>query len=247
MPDLNLSAALIGGFLSFFSPCMLPILPAFLSYISGISVRPESLKLQSKSARIRLIGHTLLFALGFSLLFLILGGLIGLVGDFFFKNSVLVRQIGGVFLILFGIYTGGWIQKNPFVRKFSLPLPAFLNSFDYFKSFATGFIFAASWSPCYGPIIGGIFALVAFEGSFWSGIQFFGAYSIGFTIPLLLSCLFLSSFIEVIKKTNFLKYFSALTGAFLIFLGILLLMNDFSLFAEWFYRAYDFLGLTPTF
>src|SRR3989338_5583812 len=113
MSELNFTVALIGGFLSFFPPCMLPILPAFLSYISGISVRPDTLKLQPKAARITLLLHTLVFALGFSLLFLILGGLIGAVGDLFFKNSDVIRRVGGVFLILFGIYTTGWIRKNP--------------------------------------------------------------------------------------------------------------------------------------
>ncbi|MDQ0184717.1 cytochrome c biogenesis protein CcdA [Cytobacillus sp. FSL R5-0569] len=216
MTDVNFIIALGAGFLSFISPCCLPLYPAFLSYITGMSV--GELKTENALLQKRSLIHTLCFLLGFSIVFIAIGFGSSYIGNFFYEYADLIRQIGAIFIVIFGLVILGLLK------------PAFLmkeRRFDfknrptgYFGSVLIGLAFAAGWTPCSGPILASVILLSATNPG--SGLFYMIAYIIGFAVPFLILSFFIGK-IKWIKKHN--VKIMRIGGILMIVMGVVLFFD----------------------
>ncbi|MDR0137474.1 cytochrome c biogenesis protein CcdA [Metabacillus idriensis] len=216
MTDLNLFLAFGAGFLSFISPCCLPLYPAFLSYITGVSVgeiKTENAMLQKRSFL-----HTLSFLLGFSIIFIALGFGSSFIGEFFFDYKDLIRQIGAILIIFFGLVIVGVFQPKFLMKEHRFELKN--RPSGYFGSVLIGLAFAAGWTPCTGPILTAVFALTLSNPG--SAMLYMLAYVLGFAIPFLILAFFIGR-LGWIRKHN-LKIMK-FGGWLMIVIGIMLFFN----------------------
>lgn len=183
--DINLFLAFGAGVLSFISPCCLPLYPAFLSYITGVSV--EKLKEGERAGRKMAMFHTLFFILGFSVIFIALGFATSFVGTWFHNYQDFIRQIGAIFIVFFGLIVLG-ILKPTFLMK-DRKLSFTKRPSGLLGSSLIGVAFAAGWTPCTGPILVSVMALAATNPG--SGLLYMTAYALGFSIPFFLLSFFI--------------------------------------------------------
>lgn len=216
MTDVNLFLALGAGFLSFISPCCLPLYPAFLSYITGMSVgelKGENAMLQKRS-----LLHTLFFLIGFSIIFIAIGFGTSFLGQFFLQYQDLIRQMGAIFIVIFGLIVVGIFNPEILMKE---------KRFE-FKNRPSGFIgstvigmaFAAGWTPCTGPILMSVIALAASNPG--SGVIYMIAYSLGFAIPFFILSFFIGR-MQWIRKHN--VKIVKIGGYIMIIMGIILFFD----------------------
>ncbi|WP_428908271.1 cytochrome c biogenesis CcdA family protein [Niallia sp. Krafla_26] len=215
MTDLNLFLALGAGFLSFISPCCLPLYPAFLSYITGMSV--GELKTDNGMLQKRSLIHTICFLIGFSIIFIAIGFGTSFVGQFFIHYQDLIRQIGAIFIIFFGLMIIGFINPKFLMRDRRIEFKNRPSGF--IGSIFIGMAFAAGWTPCTGPILMSVILLAGSNPE--SGLIYMLAYSLGFSIPFLILSFFLGK-MEWIRKHNITimkigGYLMIVMGVFLFF------------------------------
>lgn len=217
--------AFLGGLLSFLSPCVLPLVPSYISFITGVSF--EDLKDSADRRRIRFltITNSLAFIAGFSLIFVALGASSSVVGEFLFEYQEWIRTIGGILVICFGLFVSG-ILKLDFLtreRKFHLSgKPA-----GYIGTFFVGMTFAAAWTPCIGPILGTILVYASSKASAVYGFNLLSVYSLGLALPFFLSSLMFNSFLSYSGKIRkYMRWIMMVSGLLLIVFGILLLTNN---------------------
>lgn len=232
--DLNILLAFGAGFLSFISPCTLPLYPAFLSYITGMSL--DELQSDSKRMTKRGMLHTLFFLIGFSLIFIAMGFGTTFIGTFFQENIVILRQVGSIFIVLFGLMIIGLFTPEFLMKERKLQFknrPA-----GYLGTMLIGLAFAAGWTPCSGPIIGAIIVLAGNNPG--SGMGYMLAYVFGFAIPF-----FVLSFF-VTKMGVVRKYSGAIMkvgGYIMIAVGILLFFDGMTLIIRLLQPIFgDFMG-----
>lgn len=239
MVDVNILVSALAGVGSFFSPCILPILPAFISYLSGTAINeiqnPETNNSSKghtitirKSTRLNIFLNTVYFVLGFSLIFAVLGVILNSVLSTVgigFQNTL--QSIGGIVIVTFGAYLilSTKLRTLNFEKKMT-KIPKFKT--NYITSFVFGAAFAAAWTPCVGPILGSTFTLAATApGAAYNSLL---AYAIGLGIPFLITGAFFSQATGLIQKmVKYLKYFNPIMGGLLIMLGILVFTNQLSL------------------
>jgi cytochrome c-type biogenesis protein len=216
MTDVNLFLALGAGFLSFISPCCLPLYPAFLSYITGMSV--GELKSENAMLQRRSLLHTLFFLIGFSIIFIAIGFGTSFIGQFFLQYQDLIRQLGAIFIVIFGLIVVGifnpeFIMKE---RRFEIKnRPS-----GYIGSTIIGMAFAAGWTPCTGPILMSVIALAASNPE--SGLVYMIAYSLGFAIPFFILSFFIGR-MNWIRKHN--VKIVKIGGYIMIVMGIVLFFD----------------------
>lgn len=226
MQNISFFIALGAGFLSFLSPCVLPLLPSYLSFISGISL--DELLAGKKSSRVRrlTIIHSLMFILGFSIVFILLGASASLAGKILLKYQAWIARIGGAFIVLLGVQFTGVINLNFLQKERKFHFRE--KPIGYLGSSLVGVAFAAGWTPCIGPILASILFYASTANSMLSGIALLGVYSVGFALPFFFLSLGLETFLERYKKLKrHLKWVSIISGLFLIGVGILLITNYF--------------------
>lgn len=212
MGDINLFIAFGAGVLSFISPCCLPLYPAFLSYLTGISV--DKIKESNAIINRNALLHTFFFLIGFSLIFIFLGLSSTLIGKLFFKYKDIIRQLGAIITIIFGLVMVGILKPNFLMREKKI---TFKNRpSGYIGSILIGIGYSAGWTPCIGPILGVVLGLGLYTGE---GLMYMIAYIFGFSIPF-----FVMSFF--IGKSNWIKkYSSKITlfgGYIMIIMGVFL-------------------------
>lgn len=216
MNDLNFFLAFGAGVLSFISPCCLPLYPAFLSYITGMSV--SELKNENKMLQRRSMLHTLFFLLGFSLIFISLGFATSFIGNILAQYQDLIRQIGAIFIVFFGLVVTGILQPKFMMTERRLEFKN--RPGGYLGSLLIGLAFAAGWTPCTGPILLSVFALAASNPG--SGLIYMIAYTLGFSIPF-----FILSFF--IGRMKWIRTHSAVImkvgGYIMIVMGIVLFFD----------------------
>lgn len=225
MTDINLFLALGAGFLSFISPCCLPLYPAFLSYITGMSV--GELKEDNAMLQKRSLLHTIFFLIGFSIIFIFLGYSSTFIGEFFRDYNNLIRQIGAIFIVVFGLMVVGLISPEFLMkeRRFEFKnRPA-----GYFGSILIGLAFAAGWTPCMGPILVSVIALAATNPG--SGIFYMIAYILGFAIPFFVLSFFIGK-MKWIKKHN--VKFMKIGGYIMIVMGVILFFDWMTMIISYF-------------
>ncbi|WAA10863.1 cytochrome c biogenesis protein CcdA [Fervidibacillus albus] len=224
MEEVTVLAAFSAGFLSFISPCVLPLYPAFLSYITGMSV--AELKEENILLHRRSFLHTLFFLIGFSIVFFIIGYGTNYFYNVFIDSADLIRQIGAIFIVLFGLMIVGVIKPELFMkeRRFTFQnRPS-----GYFGSVLIGLAFAAGWTPCTGPILGAILAMAATnpDGSY---IYMF-SYVLGFSLPFILLSFFIGK-MRWIQRHN--VTIMKIGGVFMIAIGIMLYFDLMTKFINW--------------
>lgn len=231
--EITVLIAFLGGILSVLSPCLLPLIPAYFGYISGIKVT------EAENHKLKILIHALFFCLGFSIVFIIFGAVIGSIGKFILINKRIIEITGGIIIILLAIQASGLLEKlsgkfNLFCFLSSEHRPsktqakiAKIQKFQFLKSLLTGAVFSLGWSPCYGPILGGILTLTIAEQSFFSGTVLFSVYSLGMAIPLIILALLSSHLSTIISKTKkFRKYYSIIMASLLLLLGIWMITGE---------------------
>ncbi|MBO0586889.1 cytochrome c biogenesis protein CcdA [Sporosarcina sp. E16_8] len=214
--DLNLFLAFGAGFLSFISPCSLPLYPAFISYITGMSL--DDLKSDSKRMNRNGILHTLFFLIGFSVIFVVLGFATSFVGTFFIENQVILRQGGAIFMVLFGLMIAGVYTPKFLMGEKKLQFKN--RPSGYFGSALIGLAFAAGWTPCSGPIIGVILGLAATNPG--SGVIYMLMYVFGFAIPFFVLSFFITRLGWIRKNSGLIM---KIGGGVMIAFGILLFFD----------------------
>src|SRR2546421_3451293 len=226
---VNILIAFAGGLLSFLSPCVLPLVPGYISLMSGVSV--DHLKSDGGgSSRRAVIANSLAFNAGLSVIFLALGGTAGLLGAAII-NNVWVRVVGGLVIIIFGLHLFGllkikYLYKD--TRQFSSEKPR-----GILGSLTLGIAFAAGWTPCIGPILGGIIGLAATSGGWKGGLLLSAFYSAGLSVPFLLTGLGINQFLSFYSKfRQHLHKVEVVSGVVLILIGVLVMSNRVTLLAS---------------
>jgi len=231
-----MSVALIAGIFSFLSPCVLPIVPPYLAYMSGVSINEMN---DEAKGRRKAITAALFFVMGLSTVFILLGFAASAFGAFFLQNQALFGQIAGVTIIVFGLHFVG-IFRIPFLDQ-EARLDAGDKGGSFFGAYVLGLAFAFGWTPCIGPQLGAILALAASEGSVARGTLLLGIYAIGLGVPFLLAALFISRAMGVMNRIKrHMKTIERVMGGLLIIVGLALLFNRFSTFSFWLLETFPF-------
>ncbi len=232
--SVGLAVAFFAGILSFLSPCVLPLVPSYVGFITGLSLE------ELGERRWTAFKHATLFVSGFTLIFLALGATATQLGRFLNQYQVWLERFGGLLVIFFGLYMLGVIQMRSLAqeRRFHIqdkPL-------GYLGSVLVGLAFGAGWTPCIGPILGAILTFTAAESSLGQGLGLLLAYSLGLALPFLVAALAVERFVEWFRKfQRYLPVVTRLSGAMLVIVGLLLVTGYFTLLATWLQ------GLTPDF
>jgi len=236
-------AAFIAGFLTFLAPCTLPLIPAYLGFISG--VRPEDLQdpLLASAARKKIFLNGVLFILGFSAVFILFGTLAGFLGQSLVPFRIWLTRIGGAFVILFGLYMLGVFKIKLLQIDKRIKIPSWLTLGKPSSSLIIGGAFAFGWTPCVGPILGSILLLASTSTTALQGAFLLSIFSLGLAIPFLLIAIAFSSATKYIQKlSKYLSVVSIIGGIFLIILGVLLMTNNFGLLIQYGYQLFDFIN-----
>ena len=222
--SIGLAVAFAAGLLSFLSPCVLPLIPSYVTFITGMSL--DELTEEGRDRRGVLL-HGALFVLGFTLVFLALGASATFLGSLFAYASRWVERIGGVLLVVFGLYLLGVLRLPGAAREWRVHLSD--KPLGYAGTVLVGVTFGAGWTPCIGPVLGGILTLAATRESLGDGMGLLLVYSAGLAIPFLLAALLLDRFLRGMKRVGrWLPWVSRASGLLLIILGILLLTGTFT-------------------
>ena len=228
---LGIFVAFTAGLFSFLSPCVLPLFPSYLSFVTGMSVADLQADLTA-AARRRVMLHSVAFVLGFSLVFVSLGASFSLAGQILLDFRDPIRRVGGVLIIIFGLYIAGLLNFGPFSRTRQWQLrekPA-----GYIGSFIVGLTFAIGWTPCVGPILGAILSLAGTADTVGRGIGLLVAYSAGLGVPFLLSALALGAFLKFFKRYRpFIPVVERGAGVILVVVGILVFTNYYLVLNAW--------------
>lgn len=220
--EVGLIAAFTGGLISFFSPCILPIIPGYLSFVAGGT--PEH-----QASRWRIFLSTVFFVIGFAIVFTLLGVFLGSISKIFLNIRDWMNWIGGTLIIIFGLFTMKLIDIPFLSGDHRVSGPKF-QSKNIFTSFIFGAVFAVAWSPCVSAILASILVLAATTGSEAQGALLLLSFSIGLGIPFLLTGLFLEQARKLIRVTGpLLGWVNTLAGLLLIALGVLVFTNKLSL------------------
>lgn len=227
MSDVSYSLSFLAGVLSFLSPCVMPLVPSYVSFITGVSF--EDLTEGADRARVRFLTMTnsLAFIFGFSAIFMSLGASSSAIGRFLFNYQDTIRIVGGIFIIIFGLFIMGILKMDFLSREKKFHLSG--RPSGYVGAFVIGMTFAAGWTPCIGPILGSILLYASTKGSAIYGIKLLAVYSLGLAIPFFVSSLAFNSFLSYSKKIQrYMRAIMIISGALLIIFGIMLLMNKVS-------------------
>lgn len=228
---LSVLVAFTAGLFSFLSPCVLPLFPSYLSFVTGMSVSDLSADLTS-AARRRVLLHSVAFVVGFSIVFVSLGASFSAASAFLLDYRDWIRRVGGVLIIVFGLYIAGLLRVGIFGRTQQLQLrekPA-----GYVGSFIVGLTFAIGWTPCVGPILGAILTLAGTAETVQRGIGLLVAYSAGLGVPFLLSALALGAFLKFFRRYRpFIPVVERFAGVILVVVGVLVFTNYYLVLNSW--------------
>jgi len=223
-------AAFLAGLISFLSPCVLPLVPGYVSLISGVGV--EELKSQQVSVLRKVMLNSLAFILGFSIVFILLGAAATEVSQILGRYKSTLAQVAGVVIIIFGLHLTGifkikWLYTDA-------RLHGVKGGSTAWGAFVVGFAFAFGWTPCIGPILGGILTLAAAQGTVLKATLLLAIYSAGLAVPFLLTSLGIERFLKFYARFKFhMHAIEIASGVLLIALGVLLVLHRFTLISSY--------------
>lgn len=232
--EASLVSAFIAGLLSFFAPCILPLIPPYFAWLLGISQN----EVKKRDNRLKIVLHSILLTLGFSVIFIILGASASKLGQILTPHRLLIQKIGGLLIIFFGLNFAGFLKifKN---QQAFLVKKLFSKINHKTSSFFVGAVFAFAWVACFSPILGSILVLASFQKTLSSGVILLSFYSLGLAIPFILTSFFIGLAIEKIKIfSKITRWINLCSGIVLIIMGILLLTDNFYKVVAWISRAY---------
>jgi len=220
---VSFPAAFLAGFLSFLSPCVLPLIPAYFTFITGFSLE-ELTEYRNSEIRKKVFLSTILFVSGFSLVFILMGASASYLGGLMYKYRELIRIIGGILIVLLGVHLTGIIRIRglDFEKRINMgkkPL-------HFFGTFIVGMAFGAGWSPCIGPLLGSIIIIAGSQETVWQGIVLLAIYSAGLAMPFIIMSVFINLLLIFIKKASrVLQYVNTAAGILLIIVGLIIVSN----------------------
>lgn len=214
--EISYLAALSAGLLSFFSPCILPLIPTYLSYMLG-----DYAKAKKKNKNLSLIIRSLSFISGFTVIFILLGLSATFLGKFLIRNQSLLTTVGGVIIIIFGLHLTGIFEIKYFYREKKFELPSYLKG--NLKAFVMGLVLAVGWTPCIGPILSSILITASSRANIAEGGFLLLSYAIGLAVPFFLTAVFMDYLLPKFKSFNkYLPIVNKVTGSLLIIFGLLM-------------------------
>ena len=226
--------ALGAGFISFLSPCVLPLIPGYISYISGQNLEQIAEKKQ------KILAKTIIFSLGFSLVFISFGATASYFGSFLINYSDTLRIIAGIIIIIFSLQIMGVLKLNILNKEKRFYTKNYSN--NLFFPFLVGTAFAFGWTPCIGPVLGSILTLAAVETSIAQGVILLSFYSLGLAIPFILSGYAITKFLSVSKNLKSkMRLISLIGGSILLITGILILTNVLQIVGFYLLEIFPFL------
>ena len=239
--QVSLLAAFLAGVVSFISPCVLPLVPSYVTFITGVSF--DELTAANAGPRVRrlTIIHSLAFIVGFSLVFIALGATATVAGQFLRQHQDTLRRVGGVLIILFGIYLTGILPIPALSRERKKQLTT--KPLGVLGSVLVGITFAAGWTPCIGPILASILVYASTAKTVGTGVILLSVYSLGLGVPFFLSSLALNSFLAASRRIRgSLRKIEVASGVVLILFGVLLVTDLFPLFVGFLSRFLPAVG-----
>lgn len=229
--ELGLAVAFTAGVFSFLSPCVLPLVPSYLTFVTGMSLED----LQEGVNRKATFLHSLLFVTGFSAIFIVLGASASFLGQFLMLYEAWIARIGGLIIIVLGLHLAGVFRLTPLMREKRIHVndkPA-----GYLGTLGVGMAFGAGWTPCIGPILGAILTYAATVETMWAGVGLLAVYSLGLAVPFLIASLALDWFLQTFQRfRKWIPVVEKASGVLLIFLGLLLITGQFTVLAAWLNR-----------
>ena len=221
--QIGLTVAFTAGLASFFSPCVLPLVPVYLSFITGLSI-DELTNGEDKLKNLgRIFFNTLLFVCGFSLIFVALGASATYFGSILASHHKILKVCGGIIIILFGLHIGGFVNIMPLQYEKRLHLKS--RPANILGSFIIGAVFALGWTPCLGPILASILTMASLEQTLSQGILLLSIYSLGLAVPFMLAGFAIGSFLAFFRRiSRYLKFVSTACAAVLIVAGVLIII-----------------------
>jgi len=226
--DISILLAFSAGLLSFLSPCVLPLVPAYVSYLTGSSIE----ELKDGKAKLSTLYKSFGFVLGFSIVFILMGVSITSLGKLLITHKDLFRKIGGTLIVVFGLHTLGVFKLKLLYRE-----KRFLY-FDKikgpFSSVIMGMAFAAGWTPCIGPILSSILIYATSMNSVGKGVLLLVMYSLGLAVPFILTAMAIESFAQQFRKfSKYLPIVSTISGFLMIIIGVMIFTNKLSILSQY--------------
>ncbi len=243
-------SAFIAGILTFLAPCTLPLVPGYLGFISGVSVKQLNDKELLNRARRKIFLNGVFYVVGFSSVFILLGLLFGLGGVGLIKYRLILSRVGGVVIIIFGLYMllseigkFNWLKFNFLNSTWHFPVTKYLQPGRPFSSMLFGMVFAFGWTPCIGPVLGTVLLLASQSATIISGGVLLAIFSLGHAVPFLLVAAGVGSgFYALRDKQLFFKVVGIVGGIFLIIIGLLLLTDGLGTWVTYFYKIFSFIN-----
>ncbi|MBO7431541.1 MAG: sulfite exporter TauE/SafE family protein [Elusimicrobia bacterium] len=217
-------ASLFAGILTFISPCILPLVPVYITLVTGLSVE----ELDNKKNLLSVFLSSLCFVLGFTTVFVFLGLSVTIIGQFFLNNLNILRTVGGIIIIAFGLHLIGIFKIKILYKQFGW-IDKIKRTSNYFTIYLIGCAFAFSWTPCVDPILASILIMAATQGTVAKGTFLLLVYSLGLAIPFILTALFINRFFTVFNTLKkYYRIIEILSGTLLIIMGILIISGGFN-------------------
>ena len=227
-PDISLLIAFAAGLLSFVSPCVLPLVPSYITYITGLTLEELTSQTERKRVRSVIVINSLLFIAGFSIVFVAFGASASLAGQVLVTYQDFIRKLGGVLIVVFGLYVMGVLKLKFLMIEKRVHLQT--RPAGYIGSVLVGVAFAAGWTPCVGPILGTILVYASTSDSMLTGVKLLSSYSLGIGLPLFVTALAVDSFLNYFKKIRAYMYgISVASGIFLVLVGVMIYTNSLTL------------------
>lgn len=233
--QISLIAAFSAGLLSFVSPCVLPLVPSYISYITGLSVEQLTDASERSKFKKAIIVNALIFIAGFSAVFIAFGASASLIGQMLITYQDHIRRIGGLLIVIFGLYLLGILNIN--FLKMEHRFQFRNRPVGYLGSFLIGVAFAAGWTPCVGPVLGTILLYAGTTDSLWSGVMLLTSYSLGLGLPLFLTALGVDRFLAYFKQARaYLWGVSTVSGVLLVVVGVMIYANSLTMITSFLER-----------
>ena len=226
--SVSVVIALTAGLLSFLSPCVLPLVPSYLCFVTGMNLD----EIQESADQAHVLTHSVLFVSGFTVVFVLLGASASFLGRAMLAYEMWIARIGGVLIIVLGLHLLGIVRINALLRERRMHLSDKPEGF--LGSLAVGAAFAAGWTPCIGPVLGGIMTLAAARETVWSGMALLLVYSAGLAVPFLFAAVALDRFLSTFRRfRGWIPWIERGSGGLLVALGVLLITGSFTVLTSW--------------
>ncbi len=229
--SIGLPAVFLAGTISFLSPCVLPLVPSYLSFVTGMSLEDLRTGVDRRAA----LNHSLLFVGGFTLIFVLMGASASFLGQFFRYYDVWIARVGGMVIIVLGLHLAGVLRLTPLERERRLHVNR--KPVGHLGTLGVGAAFAAGWTPCIGPMLGAALTLAATREQMWTGVGYLFVYSMGLAVPFLLSTLAMDVFLRAFQRfRRLLPAVQVTAGALLVAIGVMLITGTFTRLSSYLLR-----------